>query len=137
MTRRKLLMALTLLLLLASGGGVRAEADADRVAASFAKFCNEWMSKLEARRLFNLKRAQDEEPGAEVVLRYLAYSTSPIRCEAKTRPDGSAIGRIVYQQLHMQKSGADRKHALENQPNELGRTEVMEIFRFDGSRWEY
>ncbi len=137
MNRLKLPIALALPLLFASTGELRADADADRVAASFARFCNEWMSKLEARRLFNLKRAQDEEPGSEVVLRYLAYSTSPIRCEANTRPDGSAIGRIVYHQLHMRKSGADRRHALENQPDELGRTEVMEIFRFDGSRWEY
>jgi hypothetical protein len=128
-------------LLLAAALGVsavpaRADEAADPSAASFQGFCSQWMSKLADRKLFNLKRAQPEKSGDGVVLHYDEYS-APVSCEAKRGKNGSLIGRLVYHELHMLKSGASHKGALADQPDVLSRTEVLEIFRHDGKHWKY
>ena len=94
------------------------------------------MSKLADRKLFNLKRAAPEKSGSGVLLRYDEYSPQ-VSCEAKRAKNGSLIGRLVYHELHMLKSGASHERALEDQPDVLSRTEVLEIFRFDGKHWKY
>jgi hypothetical protein len=63
----KYAIALALPLVILSGGAARAEPDSDLVAASFRKFCEQWMSKLEDRRKFNLKRAEDAKPRWRIV----------------------------------------------------------------------
>ncbi len=118
--------------------GARADADPGE---SFQQFCSQWMQKLHERRLFSLRQAQaaaaDRDPDDSVVLKYNAYSELPVRCEAKAGKNGGFIGRLVYHELQMQKAGKTPKRALENRPSVLSRTEVMEIFRFDGKRWKY
>ncbi len=132
-----------LALLLATGlltvgvGAARADGDPDTVSGSFQKFCEQWMAKLDNRRQFSLRRAEAEPAGEQVLLHYRDYSPTAVLCEVKPGKDGSAIGRLVYHELQMEKSGKNRKKALANQPNVLSRTEVMEIFRFDGKRWKY
>ena len=114
----------------------RADEVADPGAASFKNFCSQWMSKLADRKLFNLKRAAPEPSAEGVSLKYDEYS-APVSCEAKRGKNGNLIGRLVYHELHMLKSGASHKGALEDKPDVLSRTEVLEIFRHDGKHWKY
>jgi hypothetical protein len=102
-----------------------------QLASSFQDFCAQWLAKLDKRERFNQKKAKKTADGE-----YIAYGDVMIRCEAKPNGDSSrnAIGRLVYYELRV-RDGA--KKAAKSQPDVLSRTEVMEIFRFDGKAWLY
>ena len=112
----------------------RAGGDDVDVAMSFRSFCAEWMTKLESRERRNQRRDRDG-----VVLEYTGYVERPLRCEAKRSGSSAvgAIGQIAYHQLTLRQHGRTRDRALRSRPAVLRRIEVIEIFRFDGSRWVY
>jgi hypothetical protein len=107
--------------------------------SSFERFCSTWMGKLAERERFNLKNAAARRDGNRFVVEYVGYARTPARCEAK--PSGVAsnpfVGKLVYQELRYERAGSSKDHALSSEPRVLSSTEVMEIFRFDGSRWVY
>jgi len=107
--------------------------------SSFERFCSTWMGKLAERERFNLKNAAARKNGEGVVVEYVGYAKSPMRCEAKESgvPSNPFVGKLVYQELRYERAGASKDRALTSQPRVLSTTEVMEIFRFDGSRWVY
>jgi hypothetical protein len=107
--------------------------------SSFERFCSTWMGKLAERERFNLRNATARKSGDRVVVEYVGYGKSPTRCEAKPSgvPSNPFVGKLVYQELRYERSGASKDGALTGQPRVLSSTEVMEIFRFDGSRWVY
>ena len=117
----------------------RAGGDDVDVAMSFRSFCAEWMTKLESRERRNQRRAGARRNGDGVVLEYTGYVERPLRCEAKRSGSSAvgAIGQIAYHQLTLQQHGRTRDRALRSRPAVLRRIEVIEIFRFDGSRWVY
>ena len=101
-----------------------------KLAISFEDFCAQWLAKLDRRERMNQMNAS-KNGNTE----YTAYGDVMIRCEAKPIGDSSnAIGRLVYHELRVR--DGDKK-AANGQPDILSRTEVMEIFRFDGARWRY
>jgi hypothetical protein len=105
---------------------------ASGVLASFQSFCGEWMHKLAAREAANQKKAATDSNGAR---EYVGYETTPVRCE--TKPTGVKsnpfVGKLVYHELrYRQPAGASAARR-----DVVGRVEVMEIFRFDGRRWQY
>ena len=102
-----------------------------RLASSFQDFCAQWLAKLDKRERHNQLKASKSGKGE-----YIAYGDVMIRCEAKPIGDSgrSAIGRLVYYEMRV-RDGA--KKAAKDQADVLSRTEVMEIFRFDGERWRY
>ena len=102
-----------------------------QLASSFQDFCTHWLAKLDKRERFNQMKASKNGKGE-----YTAYGDVMIRCEAKPIGDSGrgAIGRLVYYELRVR---AGDKKAAKDRPDVLSRTEVMEIFRFDGERWRY
>jgi hypothetical protein len=107
--------------------------------ASFERFCSTWMGKLEERERSNLTRAIVRRSGDRVVVEYVGYTRSPLSCEAEPSgaPSTPLVGKLVYQELRYERSGASKGGALTNPPRVLSRIVVMEIFRFDGSEWVY
>ncbi len=107
--------------------------------AKFESFCDTWMQKLAQREEHNLSQAGAEKPDGEVVLEYTGYARTPVRCEAKATgvPSNPYVGKLVYKELHYRRAGSSLKRALTSKPQLLGATQVMEIFRFDGSKWVY
>jgi hypothetical protein len=97
------------------------------------------MGKLAERERFNLKNAPARKHGDNVVVEYVGYGKTPTRCEAKASgvPSNPFVGKLVYQEMRYERSGASKDRALTSQPRVLSTTEVMEIFRFDGRRWVY
>jgi hypothetical protein len=118
---------------------VPAPAAADESPARFERFCQTWMLKLAEREEHN--RSKVGAPGAngEVTLDYTGYDRNPVRCEAKATgvPSNPYVGKLVYKEFRYRITGPSMKRALTSKPQLLGATQVMEIFRFDGSNWVY
>ncbi len=112
-------------------GQARAEeprAPVAKAAKSFQDFCAQWLAKLDKRERFNRRNAS-KSGGSE----YTAYGDVMIRCEAKpSGNDNNAIGRLVYHELRVRDAS---KKAGQAAQDVLERVEVMEIFRFDGTKW--
>ena len=106
---------------------------------SFERFCNSWMAKLEYREGTNLKKARARRAGTRFVLEYTGYADAPVRCEAK--PSGVAsnpfIGKLVYHEYQFRRTGPTAAGARSSASSVVQSVEVMEIFRFDGTRWVY
>ena len=132
-----LLIAISLVLG-AAGLGAR-DARAASTAAinkSFRAFCSVWMGKLDARQRHNLKKAQPRRNGDGFFVEYVGYSPDLVRCETKAGRT-SSIGKLVYHELRIRRAGRTADVARKSKPRVLERIEVMEIFRYDGSRWLY
>ena len=73
------------------------------------------------------------------MLEYTGYSKKVLRCDAKATggSQNPFVGKMVYSEGPYRKIGATREAARKNQPQAMTQTEVMEIFRYDGSRWVY
>jgi hypothetical protein len=118
---------------------VPAPSAAGESPARFERFCQTWMSKLAEREEHNLSKADSRGGDGQVVLEYTGYQKTPVRCEAKATgvPSNPYVGKLIYKELRYRRSGTSLKRALSNPPQLLGATQVMEIFRFDGSKWVY
>ena len=110
-----------------------------QVDAAFDAFCDEWMEKLRTRQRLNAKALVIQRIGDGYSGRFVGYSRKPVKCQA--RATGSAktpyVGQIVYHELRYQKQGATLKAARRSKPAVLQSTEVMEIFRHNGSEWTW
>lgn len=108
-------------------------------AHGFEDFCRTWMRKLAQREKRNLGTAQVRKQGDSVVLSYVGYAAEPRKCSA--RKSGVAgnpyVGKMVYLEYAYERHGKSRKAALSAEPKVVKRTEVLEIFRHDGSKWVY
>ena len=106
-------------------------------AESFDSFCAEWMGKLAAREQANLKKMEYTPKGGRVVGSYTGYEKVPVRCQSRAKPGAPGVGTLVYHEVRYQKAGATVEGAKSSAPEVLEKTEVMEIFRFDGKKWKY
>ncbi len=52
-------------------------------------------------------------------------------------PSNPLVGRLSYHEFRYERAGASKDHALSSHLRVSSTTEVMEMFRFDGSRWVY
>lgn len=129
--------ALAAVLLIAPS--VLADSPAAVAKPRFDEFCATWMAKLQAREQGNAENAQVERRGERFVIEYTGYSSRPMRCES--RPTGVAenpyVGKLLYHELRYEKAGAERASARAAEPSVVATTEILEIFRFDGTRWVY
>ena len=132
-----ILLGIFSLALMASPAPARGDDSGPGARESFRAFCAEWMAKLDRRRATNMKNADVRAGGTGVVLEYTAYSPRPLLCEAQATTAPRAVGRLVYQELRMRKAGATHEKALASRPSVVKRTDIMEIFRYDGRRWRY
>ncbi len=111
----------------------------DGTAGNFSSFCAEWMSKLAARQAHNREKANIRKQNRQFVMEYKGYSRGAMRCESK--PTGVSsnpfVGKLVYHELQYRKADKTRSEVRRSQPEILQRLEVLEIFRFDGTRWVY
>jgi hypothetical protein len=136
---------LSSLLLVCSGASadppaaIRQDQTTTNAEARFQSFCASWMKKLRTREQENLSKAQVERRGDQFVIEYTGYGKDPLRCESKTTgvPQNPYIGKLVYQELRYQKTADSRKKLRKSRPRVLSQVDVLEIFRFDGSRWIY
>jgi len=112
---------------------------ASKVANSFNRFCDSWMQKLSARNQRNAGKITYHKNGSGVVGEYTGYGSTPLHCSVK--PTGVAknpfVGKLVYYEMRYQKAGKTRKAAGASRPRALEQVEVLEIFRYDGTRWVY
>jgi hypothetical protein len=106
---------------------------------SFERFCSTWMGKLAERERHNLKTATPKKNGSGFLVEYTGYAKRPMRCEARETgvPSNPFIGKLVYHELRYQRAGATPERAHTADANVLEQVEVMEIFRFDGTKWVY
>jgi outer membrane biogenesis lipoprotein LolB len=113
--------------------------DTSEIASSFDLFCDKWMRKLDTREQRNLKHAQVRNRGKAFVVEYTGYSHQPVSCEAKPSraSKGAYVGKLVYDELHYRKTAKTAARARNSKPRIVQQIEVLEIFRFDGSRWIY
>lgn len=97
------------------------------------------MGKLAKREVRNLAGAEAHKNAGHVVLSYIGYAKAPKKCSA--RASGIAgnpyIGKVVYLEFAYERRGANRRAALKAEPKIVSRTEILEIFRHDGSKWIY
>jgi hypothetical protein len=107
--------------------------------SSFGSFCATWMGKLAERERSNLASATARRRGDRVVVEYVGYARSSIRCEAEPSglPSNPFVGKLVYEEHRYERAGESRADALASPPRVVSALVVMEIFRFDGSRWVY
>jgi hypothetical protein len=105
----------------------------------FHRFCDTWLDKLAKRERANLAKAKPRKNGSGVVLEYTGYSKKVLRCDAKATgiSRNPFVGKMVYTEGTYRKIGATLAAARKNQPQIMTQTEVMVIFRYDGSRWVY
>lgn len=137
--RARLLAAGIALTLLAPAAGAQAGSNVATAEKSFQRFCEIWMRKLDAREAANLKKASARKNGSGFIVEYTGYSDQPLRCEAKASGvrGNPFIGKLVYHELRYRRSGSTKPQAHQGSPNVVQTVEVLEIFRFDGSRWVY
>lgn len=138
--RRLALAALVLALAFGPAGPVPAASPGLNGARnSFERFCNSWMAKLEDREGMNLRNARARKAGPRFVLEYTGYADTAKRCEAAASGVASNpyVGKLVYHEYQFRKTGPTERGARHNPATLLQSIEVMEIFRFDGTRWVY
>ncbi len=109
------------------------------VGHGFHRFCDTWLGKLAKRERANFSKAKPRKNGSGVVLEYTGYSKKVLRCDAKATgaSQNPFVGKMVYTEGTYRKIGATHAAARKNQLQIMTETEVMEIFRYDGSRWVY
>ena len=150
MQRARLILGLLILISLISIFGLHApsaQADAPVVAkvmpspaaASFQHFCKDWMKKLDEREVRNRSLAKAVSNGNELVMHYTGYGKTSLKCEVRETgvPSQPFVGRLVYDEIEYQKAGATPSALSTKTPSVRARTEVMEIFRYDGKKWVY
>ena len=105
----------------------------------FDRFCKKWMGKLEKREKDNLAKMKVRPAADGVIGEYTGYARQPVRCKptSKVVPGKPAVGTLVYHEIRYAKRGSDRKAARAAKPRPVETVEVMEIFRYDGTRWTY
>jgi hypothetical protein len=131
--RPMIAIALIALCLALAPEPARAEDD-----AGFDRFCAQWMAKLAQRERNNLAKVRWEKHGPSLIGQYTGYARTPIRCQAGHVTAGRpAVGKLVYQEILYQKTGPTPAAAQGSSPAVLQTTEVMEVFRYDGSDWKY
>lgn len=123
--------------ILAVGALALTAAPPARAAQSFDSFCAEWMAKLAAREQQNVSKVQYTPQGGRVVGTYTGYEKTPLRCQSRAKPGAPGVGTLVYNELHLKKTGDSVESAKKSSPELVEKVEVMEIFRFDGSAWKY
>jgi hypothetical protein len=118
-------------------GALALAAPTAKAAQSFDSFCAEWMSKLAQREQQNAEKVQYSPQNGHVEGMYTGYDKSPTRCQSRAKPGAPGVGTLVYNELHLKKTGDSIETAKKASPQVVEKVEVMEIFRFDGSAWKY
>ncbi|HTO06612.1 MAG TPA: hypothetical protein VMR86_06100 [Myxococcota bacterium] len=95
------------------------------------------MGKLAAREQANAAKVQYTPQGGQVVGTYTGYEKTPLKCQSRAKPGVRGVGTLVYNQLQLRKAGTSAEAAKKSSPEVVEKTEVMEIFSFDGSAWKY
>jgi hypothetical protein len=105
----------------------------------FERFCASWMQKLAERESVNLRTAQVRQRGERFILEYTGYDSKPTRCETRATgvPENPLVGRLVYHELLYRKTSAELASIFDSVAEVIWSTEVLELFRYDGSRWLY
>jgi hypothetical protein len=147
LSRRRCSAALGLAagLLLACAAPLTARADESALPPApsrdpeFSRFCNTWMHKLAQRERDNAANLKMVRRAGGFVGEWVGYAKTPVRCIAKAtgRRENPFVGRLVYHEIRYRQAGPTPEAARSGQAAEIARTEVMEIFRFDGQRWVY
>ena len=106
-------------------------------AESFDSFCAQWMGKLEQREKQNLAKVQYSRGSGGMEGKYVGYERVPVRCQTRAKPGKPGVGTLVYHELQYKKSGPTVEQAKSSAPQVVEKTEIMEIFRFDGEKWKY
>ncbi len=116
-----------------------APAPADAGEHAFDRFCGQWMQKLAQRERDNVANLKLAQRDGRFVGEFVGYGKAPLRCTAKAtgQRDNPFVGRLVYHEIRYRRAGETATDARKSNADEIARTEVMEIFRYDGQRWVY
>ena len=131
----------------AEGKGDAAKADAnkdlaggdkaEKMRVTFAEFCATWVEKLRERERHNLSSVKWEPVGENVVAEYVGYDTNNIGPQTVAHVDTTPIGKLIYLELKLRRTGKSKEDALTRDPEIVERTEVTELFRFNNGVWVY
>jgi len=117
-----------------AGGGAKLE-DLQR---TFADFCTGWAEKLRQRQRDNLSQAKWQSgPDGTVFVEYVGYDTEHLGPQTISHPETTPIGKMVYVEQRLRRSGRSKEEALAAPPAIVEQVEVTEIFRHDGRGWVY
>ena len=118
---------------------VSAPATASPAQQSFHRFCRSWMDKLSVRQERNAQGIGYRKHTGRVVGEYVGYSKEPLQCTVTETgvPGNPFVGELMYYERRFRKSGKTYKAARANPPQAFEEAAVMELFRFDGTRWVY
>lgn len=109
----------------------------DEIAArKFGSFCVDWMEKLAIRERDNRTTVRWEAGPTGVSGEYVGYSADH-SCELKRTTEGVLIGKVNYREFVYQQQGASVQEAHNSALRIVDTTQVLELFRYDGSRWVY
>jgi hypothetical protein len=124
--------------------GAAAEGAGDKLTkmkTTFAEFCETWMDKLRERERYNIEKIKWETgPDGSVVGEYVGYDTKNSGPDAQTitgNIEKVPIGKVVYMELKLRRTGKSKDEALVAEPEIVERTEVTEIFRYERGAWIY
>ena len=110
---------------------------ANPAQTAFTSFCVSWMEKLKTREKRNRAGVALKPNGSGVYGDYVGYSKRPSKCAIKpTGVDSNPyIGKLEYLEKTYRVQGASSRAAQKSSPEVMAEIEVLEIFRYDGSRW--
>jgi hypothetical protein len=112
--------------------------EAEHMKQTFADFCAGWIEKLRERERYNLSKITWETaPDGGVFGEYVGYDTVNPGPQTVGNVDTTPIGKLVYMEFRLRRSGKSREEALAGEPEVVDRIEVTEIFRFDRDAWVY
>ncbi|HZR83079.1 MAG TPA: hypothetical protein VFD92_18435 [Candidatus Binatia bacterium] len=110
----------------------------EHIKATFDDFCKSWVDKLRERERYNITKIKWETaPDGAVVGEYVGYDTNNVGPQTVGNVDTTPIGKLVYLELRLRRTGKSKEEALAHDPEIVERTEVTEIFRFERGAWVY
>ncbi len=102
----------------------------------FHDFCQQWLNKLQVREQSNRRLVSWKRVNGIFTGEYTGYGKID-GCSVKLRPGEQPVGRVSYREFTYRLEGSSREAAERSAVRIVGETEVTEIFRYSGGRWQY
>lgn len=107
----------------------------NKAVAMFPGFCQDWDRMLHDRELNNLSNLQWQEKSGYETAVYTGYGKVD-GCRAKESVEGVPIGKVTYDEIRYYLTGKSIDDAKAH-PQQVGKTQTLEIFSFEKDRWFY
>ena len=110
----------------------------DIALSSFDSFTLEWMKKLKEAETFHKMRAQVKPSQDGFTAEYIGYLPPRYIHVKKTESaDTPYVGILTYYEKTLRCTGKTKEEALKGPFDQVGTSQVSEIFRFTKGKWVY